>query len=205
MKLRVHPLFFFSLVAYTLLGGIKSYLVALLAVVLHECAHTAVAWIAGAKGLAITLTPYGAMMASEGEIPHFGAVLVAGPFFNIVIAAMTLSACWIVPELYGVVKGFLRANVLIAGVNLLPAYPLDGARILRFLFPHRLTRIVTSFFTLLIGLAACVLFVAVRDLSALLFSSFMISYFFTFCFRRRNRRRAAVHPRHTGGLQTPLR
>ena len=189
MKLRVHPLFFLSLAAYTLFGGIKRYLVALLAVFLHECAHTAVAWLAGAKDLAVTFTPYGAMMTSEGEIPHFGAVLAAGPLANLVIGGVALAACWIVPELYGLLKGFLRENALIAAVNLLPAYPLDGARLLRFLFPGKPTRIFTSGVTLLVGVGGIVLFCLTVNGSALIFACFMISYFFAFCLAKPNRRR----------------
>jgi len=183
LKVRVHPLCFLALFAYTLIGGVREYLVALLAVLIHELSHAAVARFAGAGSLSVTLTPYGAMMTSAEEIPHFGAVIVAGPVSNLLVASVALSACWIVPELYGLFKGFLRANVAIATVNLLPAYPLDGGRLCRRLFPIRGVRIATSLCTLVIAVATVVLGVCLGNLSFLLFGGFMSSYFFAFCLR----------------------
>ena len=187
MKLRVHPLCFVALFVYTLVGGVKEYLVAFLAVGIHELSHAAVAHLAGAEGLAITLTPYGAMMTSTGEIPRFGAVLAAGPLSNLIVASLALSLCWMIPELYGLFKGFLRANVLIATVNLLPAYPLDGGRLCRLLFPGKGMRVATSLCTLVVGVAATVAFCFVRNLSWLLFGGFMLCYFFAFSLRRATR------------------
>ena len=184
MKVRIHPLCFLALFVYTLLGGVKEYLVALFAVAIHELSHAAVARFAGAKSLAVTLTPYGAMMTADGEIPHFGAVLVAGPVSNLLVASFTLSACWILPELYGLCKGFLKANVLIATVNALPAYPLDGGRLCRSLFPVREVRVLTALCTLVTAVAALLLAPFLANLSFLLFGGFMLSYFFAFCIPR---------------------
>lgn len=184
MKVRIHPLCFVALFVYTLLGGVKEYLVALFAVAIHELSHAAVARFAGAESPSVTLTPYGAMMTTAGEIPHFGAVLVAGPVSNLLVASLTLSVCWIMPELYGLCKGFLRANVLIATVNSLPAYPLDGGRLCRYLFPIRAVRVLTALCTIVTGLAALALSYALMNLSFLLFGGFMLSYFFAFCIRR---------------------
>lgn len=187
MKLRIHPLFFLALFAYTLIGGVKDYLVALLAVLLHEASHAAVARFAGAKDLVVTLMPYGAMMTSAGDVPRFGAVLVAGPLANLVVASVSLSACWLFPELYGLLKGFLRANVLIASVNLLPAYPLDGGRLLRLLSPTAGMRVATSTATAVFAVLALLFFALTNNLALLLFGGFMLSYFFTFCLPRATR------------------
>ena len=191
MKIRLHPLFFAATFLYLLVGGLLSYLVAFLAVTLHELSHYAIARLAGAEELSITLMPYGATMRSEGEIPHFGAVLAAGPLANLILASLGLSACWIFPELYGYTKSFIAANVLLAIANLLPAYPLDGGRLLRLLFPMKAIRVITALFTLLAALAAGALFALFRNLSYLTFSLFMLSYFFAFCIGRVNRCRVS--------------
>ena len=191
MKLRLHPLFFVALFAYTLLGGVKEYLVALLAVVIHELSHAFLAHLVGAKGIAVILTPYGATMSAAGEIPHFGWVLVAGPLSNLILASIALSACWLIPELYGSFKGFVRANALIATVNLLPAYPLDGGRLCRLIFPVKGVRVATSLCTLVVALTAMVFALFYRNLSLLLFGGFMLSYFFAFSLKRA--KRVSVH------------
>ena len=174
MKVRVHPLFFLSILLYLLFGGIGGYLLAFLAITLHELAHCLVALFAGAKDLTLLLMPYGATLSARGEMPHFGAVLIAGPLANLILASFTLSACWIFPELYGYFKGFILTNVLLAALNLLPAYPLDGGRIFRLIFPEGWARIVTTIFTLAIGIASLVAFFISLRLTYLIFSSFMI-------------------------------
>ena len=150
------------------------YLLAFLAVTVHELSHYLVALIAGAQDMTVVLMPYGAVLTAKGELPHFGAVLMAGPFANIVLASFALSACWIFPELYGYFKSFVQANVLLAALNLLPAYPLDGGRLLRFLFPQKWARAVTSAFTLVAGVASLFAFVWFWRVTYLIFALFMI-------------------------------
>ena len=184
MKVRIHPLFPLALIAYVLFGGARCYLISLLAIFLHECSHYAVARLVGARVLSLTLLPYGASMRLSAETPRLGAILVAGPLSNLVLASLSLSACWIMPELYGTFKGFVGINAMIATVNLLPAYPLDGGRILRTLFKGKWVRLFTDLCTLLVGGASALLFLFGGGVSHLLFSAFMFSYFFFFCLGR---------------------
>ena len=177
MKIKVHPLFFVAVLCYALFGGVKDYLFAFLSVTIHELSHYAVALIAGAKDLTVRLMPCGAVLSVKGEFSHQGAVLVAGPFSNLALASFTLSACWLVPELYGSFKGFIAANVFLAALNLLPAYPLDGGRLLRLLFPQKWMRTATSAFTLLVGGAALGFFFFAFKLNYLLFAVFMLLSF----------------------------
>ena len=187
MKVKAHPLFFVAILFYVLIDGIAGYLLAFFAVTIHELSHYAVARIAGARGLTITLMPYGAMMTASGELPHFGAVLVAGPFSNMILASFALSACWIFPELYGFLKVFISANAMIATVNLLPAYPLDGGRLIRLLFPRKWARIATSLSTFVVGGAMLALSFALRQTAYFAFGVFMMLYFFGFCLGKKNR------------------
>ena len=180
----MHPLFFAAVLVYTFFGGAFVYALTFLAVSLHEFSHYAVARLVGAEGLFITLMPYGATMRIEGEAPHLGAILFAGPLANLVLASLTLSACWIVPELYGSFKGFIRANVMLATLNLLPAYPLDGGRLLRLLFPGKVGVAFTAFCTVTIGVVSFAGFLCGKNISLLIFSAFMLSYFFAFCLKR---------------------
>ena len=181
MKIKLHPLFFVSVLVYLVIGGVKNYLIAFFAVSLHELAHAEVAAVAGVKKMTITLMPYGAAMQTREELTHPVAVLLAGPLANLLIASLVLSASWLVPELYGLLKAFLRVNLFLAVLNLLPAYPLDGGRLFRVLFRGKWARVLTSVFTLLVGIAAGVVFCLTKNFSLLTFCLFLLCYFVVFC------------------------
>lgn len=131
--------------------------------------------------------PYGATLLVKGEFSHFGAVLIAGPFANLVLASFSLSACWLFPELYGYLKDFIFLNAVLAALNLLPAYPLDGGRIFRLLFPAKWARAATLIFTLLLSLSAGAFFAFTRGISYLIFSLFLLLSFASVIAGRRNR------------------
>ena len=187
MKVRIHPLFFAAIPLYVLFGGVIGYLLAFLAITIHELAHAVVAKIAGAKDLTFLLMPYGATLVTKGDFPHLGAVLIAGPFANIFLASVTLSACWIIPELYGYLKHFIAVNVALACINLLPAYPLDGGRLLRLLFPAPWARAVTSVMTCLAGGGAIAFFFLTFRISYLIFGVFLLLSLGAMLLGRRNR------------------
>lgn len=172
----------------TLLGGVFSYLVAFLAVFLHELSHYAIARIAGARDMTVTLLPYGASLSLPHDVSHVGAILLAGPTSNLLAAACCLAFSWLVPEMYGYLHGFITANVHIALVNLLPAYPLDGGRLLCRIAKGRAARIFTEAMTFALGVGAVFLFFrfGLKNLTLLTFGVFMMMSFFAFSlpFRR---------------------
>ena len=187
MKVRVHPLFPLSVLLYLFFGGVGGYLLAFLAITLHELAHCLVALLTGAEDLSLLLMPCGAVLIAKGELPHFVVVLLSGPFFNLILASFTLSACWLFPELYGYFKGFITTNVLLAALNLLPAYPLDGGRLLRTLFPAKWARIVTAAFTSALGALSFVAFFTTYRITYLIFGVFLLLSLVAPLFFRRNR------------------
>ena len=187
MKIKVHPLLFAAIPVYVLCGGVTGYLLAFLAVTIHELAHCLVARIAGARDLTLLLMPCGAALITKGDFPHFGAVLIAGPFANVFLAAITLSACWIIPELYGYLKLFISVNVVLAAINLLPAYPLDGGRLFRLLFPYPWARWVTYALTLIQAGGALVLFGVTLRVTYLIFGAFLLLSLVAILHGRRNR------------------
>ena len=163
------------------------YLTAFFAVTIHETAHYIVASVAGAKDLTIVLMPYGAVLDGKGDFPHFGAVLIAGPLANVILASFTLSACWIFPELYGYCKHFISINVMLAALNLLPAYPLDGGRLLRLLFPLPWARAATYGMTFLLAGGALVAFILTLRVTYLIFAVFLVLTLVLTLLGRRNK------------------
>ena len=186
MKICVRPAFFAFLFAYTLLGGIKEYLVSFVAVFLHELSHLLIAHIAGEKDMRITLMPFGAYLTLSGQNTQNAAILLAGPLGSLTAVAVSLAFSWFFPEIYGFIKGFIGANLCIAFVNFLPAYPLDGGRLLREWIPTKWMRILTAAMTPLIAGASLVLFLIgkMRNPTLLTFGIFMFTYFASFVLSR---------------------
>jgi Zn-dependent protease/CBS domain-containing protein len=122
------------------LMGIAGSLLYFLSVVLHELSHSLVARTYGVEMRGITLFIFGGVAEMPGEVPSPQAELViaaAGPAASFAIALASGGAGLLVraaggPEPVSAVLlylGFLNAALAI--FNLIPAFPLDGGRILR--------------------------------------------------------------------------
>jgi Zn-dependent protease len=110
-------------------------------VVLHELGHSVVAQSFGIRVLDITLWPLGGMarmsqMPESGRIE--GLVAIAGPIVNFVLSALAVPfmhvARWASSEgatLSGFAFWFFVINITMGLFNLLPAFPMDGGRVLR--------------------------------------------------------------------------
>lgn len=129
-------------------------------VVIHELCHSRMAQHYGADVASITLLPIGGVSLlknmPEGPSKEFWVTIV-GPLSNVVIAALLAPFLYLVPNpvdgpvgaftnadvltsisLQGFVSYMLLINVLLAVFNLLPAFPLDGGRVLRSILAQRM-------------------------------------------------------------------
>lgn len=150
-------------VVYALLTGCwPSLLASFLSILLHECAHALAAAILGQPPREMELTPLGAVLRLEDEerLPPLRRLLMlaAGPAMTLLLCllALRMTAWGWLPVAVG--RRLFTANLAILAVNLLPALPLDGGRILTLLLacllrPETVRRIVRALGTLL-GLAA---------------------------------------------------
>ena len=103
---------------------------------LHELGHALVAKRQGMEIEGITLWLLGGVARILGEFPSPGAefrVAVAGPAVSLVIGATFAAVAWLAPlpdAVDGVVVWMGISNLFLLAFNLIPAYPLDGGRIL---------------------------------------------------------------------------
>lgn len=132
-RFRVHPLFFAAGILSAFTGELLLFAAAVLAAVEHECAHAFAARRYGYSLDSIVLMPYGAVVSGDlsgmtrrEEI----AVALAGPLANAATALLFAALWWIFPETYPYTDAAAFVSLSLFLVNLLPAFPLDGGRIL---------------------------------------------------------------------------
>ncbi len=134
MKFRIHPLFLLFGVLTAFTGQLLLFLIATVAAVEHECAHAFCARRMGYTLDKIVLMPYGAVISGDiSGIPPKEelSVCVAGPLANGATALLFIAVWWLYPEAYPYTEAAAYISASLFLVNLLPAYPLDGGRMLK--------------------------------------------------------------------------
>jgi Zn-dependent protease len=124
-------------------------------IVAHELAHALVARAYGVRTRDIVLTPLGGVARLEGMGPSGRAevaIALAGPAASLAIAALAWTAMAILSPAglaASALDTLVWANAMLGVFNLVPAFPMDGGRVLRGLLHERIgleraTRIATA-------------------------------------------------------------
>lgn len=119
--------------------GLLTAVVFFVSIFIHEFAHAIAARFESVKVAEIVLHPFGGFtrFLAEPETPRSEfTIAAAGPAASIVLAAAfvfaAIPALRIEADILGILLITLAVgNLLLAGFNLLPGYPLDGGRVLR--------------------------------------------------------------------------
>lgn len=143
------PLFF-----YMRMGSISFALIAFIiasfgCVVLHELGHSLVALRYGIPIRDITLYPIGgvAMIEKRPEPKQEFWIALAGPAVNVLIAVFLFSVLSLTAghtvsdqlnELTAILAQLMIVNIYLVLFNLIPAFPMDGGRVLRALLAQRM-------------------------------------------------------------------
>ncbi len=150
------------------LGGVLLFLLVFLCVSLHEYGHALMARRFGYATESITLYPIGGVARMRGLPKSPGAeilVALAGPAVNFAIVLLILgvlsldsSATTREDMLDALLRNLLAANLLLGCFNLIPAFPMDGGRVLRALLSGWLGRVRATEIAAGIGRTLAVLF-----------------------------------------------
>ena len=143
-----------------------------LCVVLNEYGHALMARRFGISTHDILITPIGGLARLEG-LPFDPKgelyIALAGPVVNLVIAALLFSGFYLSgigflwPDLeeidlmelitnpIGFVHMLLIVNIVLFVFNLVPAFPMDGGRVVRALLSYKMTRERATFYAAILG------------------------------------------------------
>lgn len=158
------------------LFGILIILLLFLCVTLHEFGHSLVAQYYNVKVPHITLLPIGGVASLEripekplqefniaiaGPLVNFLLVLILLPVRQLLVGGSFFSTALSIlppePSLGGVVSYLITTNLMLGVFNLLPAFPMDGGRILRALLAMKLPYIQATNISVFVGRAIAVL------------------------------------------------
>jgi Zn-dependent protease/CBS domain-containing protein len=139
----------------------------------HELGHSVVAQQLGVQVKSITLLPIGGVAAlrSIPENPwHEIAITVAGPMVNAAIACVLIPftgipSHWLImsmpKDIHGLLLSLAQANITLFIFNFIPAFPMDGGRLLRavlaLVLPYRQATTIAA----MLGQGLAILFVLV--------------------------------------------
>lgn len=178
--------------------GVGAITILFVLVTLHELGHSVAAQHYGIEVKQIVLSPLGgvAQLREMPERPGQELVIAAaGPAVNFIVAGLmavaSLALGWGAPELrvglpaggdFGAMALFhyvFAANLLLAAFNLLPAFPLDGGRILRALLALRLDYVRATTLAAGVGRVAAVALGLYGLLNGALFTMLIALFIFS--------------------------
>lgn len=182
IEVRIHVTFLLILGVFALLfaneGGLEAavfgtlfFLALFFCVVLHEFGHAFAARAYGIRTPDITLYPIGGVARLE-RMPtspwHELVIALAGPAVNVVIAAILWVSVargysikdLLAPHMDGSFwSALLRINIVLVVFNMIPAFPMDGGRVVRALLATRLPYATATLIAARIGQVIAAFFV----------------------------------------------
>ncbi len=132
----------------------------------------------------ITLMPFGAVV--KGNIDGLKKldeikIALAGPMVNFGIATVFVASWWIYPEVYAFTDVVVQTNFSMALINLIPAYPLDGGRILRAFIADRIGEKHADRVCILLGVILATIMIILFVIASFKEVNISLLFFASFC------------------------
>ena len=135
-KVDLDLLFIPTAVFAVCMGYFEMFAVSFLSILIHECSHIAAAKFVGVGISKLEIHPFGvSALLKDGYINNSEKeffIAFAGPFTSIIIAVFAL-----IFPIYEADYVFM-INICICAINLLPALPLDGGRMIKSMLTSQL-------------------------------------------------------------------
>lgn len=174
IPIELHITFLLLLLIFSIFGFIPLLVIVLLfaSVLVHELAHSLVGRHYGAKIKKITLLPIGGVSQMEA-IPkgHEFAIAVIGPVTSIVLGillflfgslfglSMYFDLNWVeLSSLKDIVRIVMSLNFFLGLFNIIPAFPMDGGRVLRAYLATKMDYLKATEISVRIGQGLAIIF-----------------------------------------------
>lgn len=169
-RVRLSPWLMVLFMAGAVLGEGMNLAVGLICVLMHEMAHAAAASALGAQIENVEIAPFGGVVRLRGmenlSAAHSVLVALAGPALSgMLAAACAFMAQWI-PQAAKMLAHGVSINAGLMLFNLLPAYPMDGGRVLCALMRGRCGQVRAQRFAAALGIftGGCVVLLGVLSM-----------------------------------------
>ena len=159
IDIKVSPFLIVFCIGACFVGLIQTVLITFLVVTAHEICHTLAAKALGVPVYEIELMPFGGVARMQspdirGASSEF-LIALAGPALNIAVVGILSSLVLNQPQLTDMLSPWIKANLTIGIFNLVPAFPLDGGRMLRSIMTYviggKRASKAASFFGIVLG------------------------------------------------------
>ncbi|PIC57888.1 hypothetical protein CSV80_06140 [Sporosarcina sp. P12(2017)] len=192
MKYRIHPVLLPIFLFFMIVGGVSLYAMLLFSLLFHELGHVLAARHVGMKIRSCTILPYG------GELQFVNRqlaskqqrliVALGGPVATAVL--LVLGMCLTFPG----DAQFVKIQLILLSVNLLPILPLDGGQVVSVLLETDATKYTTRsnflLYSIIVSASLCAFFTAYLpdSLPLVIITSFLaVQNIISYRFRRYER------------------
>jgi len=163
--IKIHISFWVAAAIFWAIGWGFDFLMLAIAVTSHELSHMICAKAFGCQIRKMHVSALGEMSVL-GDMERLApakrvAIITAGPSCNLIMAVIALHFGF---EL------FAFYNFILCGFNLLPIFPLDGAKLVQLFLGNRVGVLLANRFTLRAGFICCMILIGLGVIQAILYA-----------------------------------